>query len=164
MFEEKQNNLDESITCERRIKASSALYQIHTFLMSLAKADVNGRILISRKESNDVSSNGQSSLQRRVLPTMKYLLVNPADSFASIVDEARSIVFAGGTMEPIQDVIDVLLPKHIPIDTITRFSCGHVIPKSNLIGLSIHSGPTGKSFEFVHGSKNDWTMVFSFQV
>lgn len=33
---------------------------------------------------------------------MKYLLLNPMEMFRDVVGEARSVVLAGGTMEPVR--------------------------------------------------------------
>ena len=39
---------------------------------------------------------------------MKYILLNPAERFKEVREQARSIVLAGGTMEPVSDFESVL--------------------------------------------------------
>jgi len=34
----------------------------------------------------------------------KYLLLNPSNSFKNIVEEARTVVLAGGTLEPVRNI------------------------------------------------------------
>jgi chromosome transmission fidelity protein 1 len=62
------------------------LNQIEALLMALTNADKDGRILIG-------CSNDDEYIQ--------YMLLNPANEFKAIVEEARSVVLAGGTMEPV---------------------------------------------------------------
>jgi chromosome transmission fidelity protein 1 len=54
--------------------------------MALTNADKDGRILVAT-ESGDTY--------------VQYMLLNPANEFKEIVEEARSVVLAGGTMEPV---------------------------------------------------------------
>jgi chromosome transmission fidelity protein 1 len=37
--------------------------------------------------------------------TIKYLLLNPSNVFTTIIEQARSVIFAGGTMEPVSDFV-----------------------------------------------------------
>ncbi|GFS04447.1 ATP-dependent DNA helicase chl1 [Elysia marginata] len=66
---------------------SSPLMQIESFLDALTNADQNGRIVINKQ-----TKVGQSSL--------KFLMLNPAVHFVSILEKARSVIVAGGTMQP----------------------------------------------------------------
>lgn len=36
---------------------------------------------------------------------LKYLLLNPAVHFSSVLEEARAVIIAGGTMQPVSDRI-----------------------------------------------------------
>lgn len=63
------------------------LTQIESFLLSLTNANMDGRIVVSFLE-------GEAQI--------KYVLLNPAQVFEPVVQEARSIVLAGGTMEPVR--------------------------------------------------------------
>ena len=38
---------------------------------------------------------------------LKYLQLNPAVHFSSVLEEARAVVIAGGTMQPVSDRYDI---------------------------------------------------------
>nr|XP_049694721.1 putative ATP-dependent RNA helicase DDX11-like protein 8 isoform X2 [Helicoverpa armigera] len=65
--------------------AGSGLYAILDFLEMLCDRSENGRVF-AHKDSG-----------------LKYLLLNPAEHFADVVRECRSVIVAGGTMEPISE-------------------------------------------------------------
>lgn len=74
----------------------SAFHQVENFLLSLTEANEDGRVLLtSELQPKDTSSENKLSL--------RYILLNPAEHFASVVQEARSIVLAGGTMAPVSE-------------------------------------------------------------
>lgn len=43
-------------------------------------------------------------------PYFKYMLLDPAHHFKSVVEEARAVILAGGTMEPVRLIVPVLIP------------------------------------------------------
>jgi chromosome transmission fidelity protein 1 len=92
-----------------RNNATRSLHQIQQFILSLANADRDGRILIShsntsQKPSQDtkVDAGGDGDV------TLKYMLLAPADSFREIAEEAKSVVLAGGTMAPVNIFLPIL--------------------------------------------------------
>lgn len=66
---------------------------MESFLLSLTDARDDGRIVFSI----DTSAGGRTTV------VLKYILLNPAERFQELVDSARSVVLAGGTMEPVSD-------------------------------------------------------------
>ncbi|KAI8987718.1 helicase C-terminal domain-containing protein [Mycotypha africana] len=122
------------------------LTQIEAFLMTLTNSDKDGRIVTT-------FGDAESSI-----PAVKYMLLNPADAFSPIVEEARSVILAGGTMEPITDFMNYLFPS-VPKDRITHFSCGHIIPPTNLLTVSLEHGPTGKPLLFNFESRQDVKLI-----
>lgn len=81
----------------------SAFHQVENFLLSLTEANEDGRVLLtSELQPKDTSSENKLSL--------RYILLNPAEHFASVVQEARSIVLAGGTMAPVSEAAIVESP------------------------------------------------------
>ncbi|KAK9479903.1 helicase C-terminal domain-containing protein [Lipomyces japonicus] len=88
---------------------------------------------------------------------LKYLLLDPSFHFKSIVDEAKCVILAGGTMEPVDDFIRYLFP-YVPRDRIQTLSCDHVIPKNNLGAWTVSSGPTGQPLRFTFEKQNLDTM------
>ncbi|KAI9740815.1 MAG: ATP-dependent DNA helicase chl1 [Claussenomyces sp. TS43310] len=83
---------------------------------------------------------------------LKYTLLDPTHHFREIVTEARAVILAGGTMSPMGDYTDHLL-SYLPSSSITTLSCGHVIPKSNLLAWTLSSGPGGNAFEFTYSKR-----------
>lgn len=55
-------------------------------------------------------------------------------------------------MSPMSDYTSHLL-SYLPASQITTLSCGHVIPKKNLLAWTLSTGPTGKPFEFTYGKR-----------
>lgn len=79
---------------------------------------------------------------------------------ANVVRDARSVVLAGGTMEPMSEFIDQLfLMAGATPDRIMTFSCDHVIPKENIISNIVMRGPTGVEFEFNFHNRQDTRLV-----
>jgi chromosome transmission fidelity protein 1 len=48
---------------------------------------------------------------------------------------------------------------YLPSSSITTLSCGHVIPKSNLVAWNLASGPSGKELEFTFKNREDGAMI-----
>ncbi|KAI9318461.1 helicase C-terminal domain-containing protein [Dichotomocladium elegans] len=115
------------------------LSQIESFILTLTNADKDGRVVLTYGEEG---------------PQIKYMLLNPAEVFRPIVEEAKSIILAGGTMEPVSDFIRYLF-GNVSAEHISRLSCGHIIPSTNMAVMSINNGPTGKPFLFNFESRRD---------
>ncbi|KAK7205465.1 helicase C-terminal domain-containing protein [Myxozyma melibiosi] len=108
------------------------LSKIMSFLMALTNPTTEGRVFFEL-------ANGEKHL--------KYLLLDPSFHFKSIVEEARCVILAGGTMEPVSDYLRYLFP-YVPRDRFKLVSCDHVIPKQNLGAWTIATGPTGAEMVF----------------
>ncbi|KAI5988422.1 helicase C-terminal domain-containing protein, partial [Pisolithus albus] len=119
------------------------LQTVEAFMLGLAGAREDGRIIFSR-----VGKEGKSEME------MKYLLLNPSTTFREIVESARSVVLAGGTMSPMSDVISRLFPS-LPQDRMTTFSCGHIVPQSHVQTLILCKGPSGSRLEFKYAQQSD---------
>ncbi|ORZ12843.1 helicase C-terminal domain-domain-containing protein [Absidia repens] len=124
------------------------LHSLETLMMCLTHPDNDGRIVITFDNEQDSS----------VEPQIKYMLLNPADAFKPIVEDARSIVLAGGTMEPVSDFLTGLFPN-IPTSRIDHFSCGHIIPSENLLTLTMDQGPSGKQLLFNYENREDIQLI-----
>jgi chromosome transmission fidelity protein 1 len=109
------------------------LHQIASLLSALTHPSKEGRLFYKKSPE----------------PTIKFMLLDPSSHFREIVDSARAVLLAGGTMAPFADYTSHLFP-YLPPTSITTLSCGHVIPKSNLIAWNLSSGPTGQEFEFTY--------------
>jgi chromosome transmission fidelity protein 1 len=63
------------------------LTHVQSFLLSLMNPSSEGRFFFSKEDTNDLS--------------LKYMLLDPTFYFKDIVEEARAVVLAGGTMSPV---------------------------------------------------------------
>ncbi|KAI4523602.1 DNA repair helicase [Schizophyllum commune Loenen D] len=109
------------------------LHAVEDFMVSLSGMNDDGRISFIR--------NTNGSLE------VRYQLLNPEPNFAEVVDEARAVVLAGGTMSPMSDIFNQLC-SHVAAERLTSFSCGHIIPANNLQTLVVTKGPKGGPLEF----------------
>lgn len=64
----------------------AAFHAVESLLLSLTDARDDGRVILS-KEAECV--------------VVKYVLLNPSERFSEVVSSARSVILAGGTMEPV---------------------------------------------------------------
>ncbi|KAI6039688.1 helicase C-terminal domain-containing protein [Pisolithus marmoratus] len=119
------------------------LQAVEAFMLGLTGTREDGRIIFSR-----VGKEGKSEME------MKYLLLNPSTTFREIIESARSVVLAGGTMSPMSDVIGRLFP-FLPPDRMTTFSCGHIIPPSHVRTLILTKGPSGSLLEFKYAQQSN---------
>jgi chromosome transmission fidelity protein 1 len=85
-LEEKEQKGREKRTTAARHASIAAFRGVEALLLSLTDARDDGRVILS-KEGDSVQ--------------VKYVLLNPAERFAEVVASARSVVLAGGTMEPV---------------------------------------------------------------
>ena len=65
---------------------------------------------------------------------LSYHLIQPAIEFLPLLEDARSIIFAGGTMGDVAEFRDFLMPS-VPLHAIHTFSCGHMVPRENMLTI-----------------------------
>lgn len=116
------------------------LTHVQNFLMTLLNPSKEGRFFWARG-SDDTA--------------LRYILLDPSEHFSGILDEARAIILAGGTMSPMDDYKMQLFPR---LSSIVTFSCGHLIPPSNLLVRVVGSDKDGP-LEFSFSSRNTATFV-----
>lgn len=58
----------------------------------------------------------------------------------------------------ISDVVNQLF-SHLPSEKLHTFSCGHIIPSSNLQTLVVSMGPSGGALEYKAGQQGDLGVV-----
>lgn len=142
VIDEQSNN---GIDSEEQI--SQPLFQVTAFLSCLTQEFKDGRVVVSREVTIGKS-------------TIKYLLLEPASVVTDIVNKARSVILAGGTMEPVSEFKERLFKVcGIPSNRITHFSCGHVIPKENILPIIVCISPTGKQLDFSYNSRSSAVML-----
>ncbi|CAF4376984.1 unnamed protein product, partial [Adineta steineri] len=80
--------------------------------------------------------------------------------FNEIVNEARSVIVAGGTMRPIGEFIDHLfLACGQPEEKIFQLSSNHIVPSENVLAIALPSGPKNIEFEFTAANRSNTAMM-----
>ncbi|KAI5281929.1 ATP-dependent DNA helicase chl1, partial [Ascosphaera acerosa] len=124
--------------------AAPVLFQVHAFLLPLMNPSKEGRLFYERTPDGDV--------------LLKYMLLDPTNHFREIVEEARAVILAGGTMSPMSDWRDHLL-SYLPPHRLRTFSFGHVIPRENLLAAVLPRGALGSRFEFTFDKRGAERLV-----
>jgi chromosome transmission fidelity protein 1 len=71
-----------------------------------------------------------------------------------IVQRARAVILAGGTMEPSAPLIDALTRVcQLPSNRIHRFSCGHIIDDHQLLAVCLSTASNGRRLLFDFASR-----------
>ncbi|KAF2195102.1 DNA repair helicase [Zopfia rhizophila CBS 207.26] len=120
------------------------LTHVQRFLLSLMNPSVEGRFFYSKEEATGVA--------------LKYMLLDPTFHFKDVVEEARAVILAGGTMSPMSDYEQHLL-SYLQPSKIMTLSCGHVIPASNLLAVPVTQAPSGAGFDFTFEKRKSEKMV-----
>ncbi|KAK4614734.1 ATP-dependent DNA helicase chl1 [Fulvia fulva] len=113
-----------------------ALTHVQNFLLALMNPSREGRLLWSNLDDT---------------VTLQYMLLDPSEHFREIVEDARAVILAGGTMSPMDDYRQQLFPY---VDSIQTFSCDHLIPPSSLFVRAISTDKDGR-IDFSFKSRND---------
>ncbi|KAG2065699.1 DNA repair helicase [Suillus decipiens] len=123
--------------------ATPPLHTIEALMLGLAGASEDGRLIFS--------AIGDTV-------EIKYQLLNPSALFRDVVEVARSVVLAGGTMSPISAIVSELF-TYLPPNRLTTFSCGHIIPASDVQTLLLTKGPSGLDLEFKFAQQSNQQVV-----
>lgn len=127
----------------RKPRAAASLRPVQAFLEGLVNTEKDGKVLIV--------GDGPRTM-------MKFLMLHPGTHFREIVDEAHAVILAGGTMKPTADV-ETQLFGHLPRSQIRLFSCGHVIPKENMLCLCMGTGPTRTPLELTFANRTQHVVM-----
>ncbi|KAK4498434.1 hypothetical protein PRZ48_011092 [Zasmidium cellare] len=112
------------------------LTHVQNFLLALMNPSREGRFLWSKDDAHVV---------------VQYLLLDPSEHFREIVEDARAVILAGGTMSPMDDYRQQLFPY---LDSLRTFSCGHLVPRSSLFVRAVTSDEEGR-LEYSFKARND---------
>jgi chromosome transmission fidelity protein 1 len=127
-----QQNQESSAPAE-----TPTLTQIQNFLTTLMNPSKEGRFFWSKEVASNNTSTTSTKDNTPTL-TLRYLLLDPSQHFREIVDSARAVILAGGTMSPLEDYSHQLFP-YLPTDSLMTLSCGHIIPRTSLLVRPITS-------------------------
>ena len=115
---------------------SGSLQALIEFLKKLTYDNQDGRIIIDTRDRS-----------------VKYVMLNASTSFRQIVDQARSVVLASGTLSPLETILPLFDAK--PPEAIERYRCDHIVDPSRLLAMAVPSGPSGRAFDFRHPNRSD---------
>ncbi|KAF2739544.1 DNA repair helicase [Polyplosphaeria fusca] len=118
------------------------LMHIQGFLLTLMNPSTEGRFFFAKEDQGDV--------------VLSYLLLDPTYHFKDVIQEARAVVLAGGTMSPMADYEQHLL-SYLHASKIMTLSCGHVTPPSNLLAVPVTRSLEGREFDFTYGKRGSDT-------
>lgn len=93
------------------------------------------------------NSSTRSSVRAAPQAQLRFVLLNAAGHFSKILQGARSVVLASGTLAPVEALRAQLFPA-VPDKGIRHFECGHVIDADNLVALAVGKGPSGAVLDF----------------
>lgn len=77
--------------------------------------------------------------------SVQYILLSPSEKFESVVDNARSIILIGGTLEPIEELKYQLFPKIIEKDRIEILKLDHIINPSQIMCMILSKSIDNKN-------------------
>lgn len=124
-------------------QGKGVLMLFQNFLSVLMNPDDEGRFFVERQNS-DIA--------------VRYTLLDPKEHFREIVEDARAVILAGGTMSPMSDYSDYLFP-YLEEERLETFSFGHVIPSTRLFAQPVVRGPSNVEFDFTFGKRSSEEMI-----
>lgn len=116
---------------ETEEKDTNLLNEAIRFLEMLTNSDGDGRVYVQQEPLR-----------------FKYISLNPEGFFTDVLEQAHSVILAGGTMSPCNDFIDQLFGITFDCQKIVQFSCDHLIARENCMAISIPCGPASIPFDF----------------
>lgn len=152
-------------------KHVSAMSVVEAFIEKLCHSGKEGKVATDR-QCGSVGLNSESGEQR----ALRYVLLSPSAFFENIKKESFALALVGGTLKPFLHVVTELfhgddrLPKEAELadkrisafsegiirsvsSRFTAFSCGHVVPSSNILLKCITRSPIGSPLDFRHQSR-----------
>ncbi|EEB06601.2 ATP-dependent DNA helicase Chl1 [Schizosaccharomyces japonicus yFS275] len=123
------------------------IMKLATFLTAIANPSPEGR-LFYRMESVEETVQGHNSKA-----VLEYALLDPSHEIAALAEQARSVILAGGTMSPMDEIAQLLFPSFL--DRVKQFSCGHIVPESNICTVVLSKGTGGTPFRFTYKNRGD---------
>ena len=120
------------------------LTQVQSFLATLTNPAAEGRFFYEKADNGELS--------------LKYMLLDATHHFREIVEDARAVILAGGTMSPMDGYTRHLF-AYVNPDRLMTWSCGHIIPKENLIAMPVANAHDGTVFDFTYEKRNSLNLM-----
>lgn len=125
------------------VPANPVLLRVQSFLAVLMNPAAEGRLFASTMD-NDVH--------------LRYTLIDPTNHFRDIVEDARAVILAGGTMSPMNDYTAHLF-SYVSPERLSFHRFGHVIPPTNLCVATLDRGPLGTDFDFTFERRSSEKLI-----
>ena len=135
---------EDNTVIESHSNPTPVLTYVQSFLATLTNPAAEGRYFHERTDIGELS--------------LKYTLLDPTHHFKEVVQDARSVILAGGTMSPMDDYARHLF-SYVKSDQLITWGCGHIIPKENLIAMPVASTADGTVLDFTYGRRNDPQLI-----
>jgi chromosome transmission fidelity protein 1 len=119
------------------------LMTFQNLLIAIMNPDGEGRFFASRQEDDVV---------------IRYALLDPEEHFRDIVEQARAVILAGGTMSPMSDYAEHLF-SYLPAGKLQTYTFGHVIPQENMLAQPVARGPSNIEFDFTFGKRGSESII-----
>lgn len=132
------------------LKALRSLFQ---FLLSLCNRDSDGRIFLVGEPGEFLHFH------------IRFALINPSTHFQEIIDQARCVLFLGGTLQPFSLISSQLFPhlllpsQNSPRKSLIEFSCDHIVSSSHINATVVTHGPSGCPLNFRYASRETSTLL-----
>lgn len=128
-----------------RLGSAGVIRVFLSFLETLLEKSTDGRILLSKHRKIQSKS------------FIKYLLLNASEPFTALLNECRSIIVAGGTMQPTTEFTTQLF-QNFKERTEEHFY-GHVVDAEAILPIVVSKGPRNSSFLFNYANRGNNEMV-----
>lgn len=128
-----------------RLGSAGVIRVFLNFLETLLEKSTDGRILLSRHRTIQSKS------------FIKYLLLNANEPFATLMNECRAIIVAGGTMQPTTEFTTQLFKNFQ--ERIEEHFYGHVVSSEAILPMVVAKGPKNSSFLFNYANRGNIEMV-----
>jgi chromosome transmission fidelity protein 1 len=139
-------------------RASFSVLKMLQVLSTIPVGDCVVRVGVTPKSPED--GGGAAAFQ--------LIALRGACTMQRVFESAASVLFAGGTMQPLAMLVDSLMPDAEEADGVGAataplpgaaprygaFSFPHVIPPSSLRVVTLHCGPSGKPLEFTFAQRS----------
>ncbi|XP_022152609.1 ATP-dependent DNA helicase DDX11 isoform X2 [Momordica charantia] len=135
--------------CYEKESTLSSFRALADMLLSLINFDGDGRIIISK---NRRTCSGECG------GYIKFVMLTGEKIFSEVVNQARAVVLAGGTLQPIEETRERLIPWLLP-SQLNFFSCSHIVPPESILPMAVSSGPSGQPFDFSYNTRSSSAIV-----
>ncbi|CAH8478161.1 unnamed protein product [Schistosoma turkestanicum] len=170
------SNKKSKIDIEKSEGIGSSLFKFHSFLQALEFSEEDARIIIEPMKNStklnlsispsDVSSSSNDCTDDTLDLCLRVIFLNPGRYLKDLVQEAKSVLLVGGTMQPFSEAIDqIFIPSGKLPNEIVTFTCDHVINAKKQLAVyplgvhNHHSNEQAFSLDFTYQNRSNPHMI-----